>query len=52
MKFYWFAILLIVIIANVFIWFTTGSVANRLVGCAMATIVIMVFAALITARDI
>ena len=49
--FEWFAILLIIIIANVFTWFTTGSFADKLCACAMVTMVTMVFAALMTVRD-
>ena len=36
--FEWFALLLIIIIANAFIWLTPGPVASRLFGCALATI--------------
>lgn len=35
--FEWFALLLIIIIANVFIWLTTGSVVGKLDGCALVT---------------
>lgn len=34
----WFALLLIIIIANAFIWLTPGPVAGRLFGCTLATI--------------
>lgn len=47
----WFAFLLIIIIANVFVWSTHGSVVGRLYGCTIVTIFSIGTFAYIKTRD-